>query len=373
MKIIQLIQKPQRRGAEIFAAQLSEAMRLSGHEVLLVSIFEGDSDLPFNDEMIKLNRPINNRFFDFKGWNDFAKIVKRFNPEFIQANAADTLKFSVFSKILFRWKTPIIYRNANQMGDFIRNGLHLSFNQWLLNQVSGVVSVSKASKDNLHKTFRLSVEKSIVIPIGIDKKHIELSLKEAPHSSLPESYLIQIGGLVQEKDPIGMLEIFEQNAKNNPELHLVYVGSGPLEASLREAIKVRNLGQIVHLIPNQLNIFPILSRAKAMAMPSKIEGLPAVILEAMYCKIPIVAYAVGGIGEIIQTDKTGWLVEKGDKAGFGKAINQVLEMPSAQLTLITDYGKKMVLEKYTLEKVANQFEAFYKNLPAKARDQTNNF
>lgn len=371
MRIVQVITKLQRRGAEIFAAQLSQELENRGHKVLLIALYPGDGFLPFEGEKIVLGSNPKARFFDWKGWSKFSRLLKEFNPDLIQLNASETLKFAVFSKLFFRWDYPLVYRNANQMGSFLNGTLKNRFNQLLVSRLKGVISVSEASA----KDFALNFPNTnpVVIPIGIDEKQIEHSLKESPDNSLPKCYLIQIGGLVQEKDPIGMLEIFEQNAKNNPELHLVYVGSGPLEASLREAIKLRNLGQIVHVIPNQLNIFPILSRAKALVMPSKIEGLPAVILEAMYCKIPIVAYRVGGIGEIIQTDKTGWLVEKGDEAGFGKAINQVLEMPSAQLTLITDYGKKMVLEKYTLEKVAHQFEAFYKNLPAKARDQTNNF
>jgi glycosyltransferase involved in cell wall biosynthesis len=47
-----------------------------------------------------------------------------------------------------------------------------------------------------------------------------------------------------------------------------------------------------------------------LLLPSKIEGLPAVIPEAFYCKTPVVAYNVGGIAELIKNNVTGWLVEK---------------------------------------------------------------
>ncbi|WP_155807129.1 hypothetical protein [Gillisia marina] len=71
MKIIQVVQKPQLRGAEIFACQLSNHLMDLGHEVIIISIFSGDAELPFNGEIIKLNRDISNRFYDVVAWKFF--------------------------------------------------------------------------------------------------------------------------------------------------------------------------------------------------------------------------------------------------------------------------------------------------------------
>ena len=125
MKIIQLIQKPQLRGAEIFACQLSSHLQEMGNEVLVVTIFEGDSELPFSGKIIELNLKPKYRFFDLKGWKEFHRIIKEFKPDVIQANAADTLKFASSSKRIFKWSVPIIFRNANKMGDFINSSLKL--------------------------------------------------------------------------------------------------------------------------------------------------------------------------------------------------------------------------------------------------------
>lgn len=360
MKIIQLIQKPQRRGAEIFAAQLSEQLRISGHEVLLVSIFDGGGDLPFFGNWIKLNRPISNRFFDFKGWRQFAQIVKNFNPDIIQANAADTLKFSVFSKKLFNWENPIIYRNANQMGDFIKNGFHQKFNQYLLNQVSGIVSVSDASAANLHETFKLPQDKSTTIPIGIDPKDIDLKLQQKSSLSIPENFLLQIGGLVEEKDPLGMLDIFYCIHENHPDLKLVYMGSGNLKSRLENRINELDLASKVQLIPSQQNIFPVLFKARALVMPSKIEGLPGVILEAMHCKVPVIAYEVGGIREVIKKE-TGWLVPPGKSFSFEKAIKGVLNCSRVDLEVKLFKAIQLIEDQYTITKISNQFEFYYKS------------
>ena len=108
MILFQIIQKPQKRGAEIFAAQLSEHLEKLGHTVILISLFEGVSELPFSGKKIQLNRPISKRWYDYEAWQQIARLVKEFKPDIIQCNAGDTLKFMILSKLFFGWKVPVI-------------------------------------------------------------------------------------------------------------------------------------------------------------------------------------------------------------------------------------------------------------------------
>ena len=102
MILFQIIQKPQKRGAEIFAAQLSEHLEKLGHTVILISLFEGVSELPFSGKKIQLNRPISKRWYDYEAWKQIARLVKEFKPDIIQCNAGDTLKFITLSKLFLR-------------------------------------------------------------------------------------------------------------------------------------------------------------------------------------------------------------------------------------------------------------------------------
>ena len=83
----------------------------------------------------------------------------------------------------------------------------------------------------------------------------------------------------------------------------------------------------------------MLSGAKALVMPSKIEGLPAVILEAMYCRIPVIAYEVGGIGEVLQRKETGWAVPAGDRLAFEAAVLDCLNLPAIELERLPNQQK----------------------------------
>jgi glycosyltransferase involved in cell wall biosynthesis len=361
LKILQLIQKPQRRGAEIFTVQLSEELMANGHEIKLVALFAHPQEIDFSGPFSLLNRPLSKRFFDFQGWLQLCRLIQEFQPDFVQANAADTLKFAVFSKLFFGWNSKLIYRNANQMGDFIRGFWHRLFNLFLVNRVDGVVSVSEASQLDFLQTFRFPKKKCIAVPIGIVPGEIETKLGEV--QTLPEiPYLLQMGSLVPEKDPLAMLEIFECLCKNFPHLQLVYLGSGRLSEALSSQIQQRGWMDKVRIIPNQENIFPLLAQAKALVMPSKIEGLPAVILEAMYCRVPVVAFGVGGIGEVLKSGNTGWCVRPGDQKGFVEAVEEVLEIDEGRKKLILDAAAELITSDYSLSVIASRFERFYRQI-----------
>jgi glycosyltransferase involved in cell wall biosynthesis len=357
MKIVQLITRPQRRGAEIFAVQLAENLQKLGYQVIVISLFEGNGSLTYSGEFIQLNLS-NKGKLDFNGFKILAKTLKGLKPDLVQANASHTLRMGVMARKIYGGNYPIIYRNANQLSHFIKGKLQKLWNHWLLQQVDAIISVSNASKLDIQSNFTFS--KPIeVIPIGIDAVEIE-DKKRVDFFRNDQPFLIQIGGLVEEKNPLGMLEIFSR--LKDQEVHLVFLGSGSLENNLAAKIKELNLESRVSILPNQANIFPILSQATALVMPSKIEGLPAVILEAMVLKMPVVAYGVGGIPEVLKNGETGWCIAPTDQNGFVSALEEVLTMDSDSKETILSNAYELAISDYTLQKITLQFEDFYKRL-----------
>lgn len=360
MRIIQLITRPQRRGAEIFAVQLAEQLLTLGHEVYVISILKGPGNLYLSGNFIHLDLPGNGKL-DIAGFRTLAAKINEIQPEIIQANAADTLLYAVAAKYFSNWDFRLIYRNANQISSFIRNKAQLIFNQLLHRQLHAVVSVSEKSKQDYLTLF--NPKRILAIPIGIDPQEIELKLPVGGKGET-QNYILFVGSLVPEKDPLGMLDIFRDLLPTHPDLKLKFLGSGPLEEKLNSKIKLEGLEETVEIIPSQSNIFPVLSQAKVLCMPSKIEGLPGVILEAMYCQVPVIAFGVGGIPEVLKAGETGWPVQPGDQQAFNKAIVECLSLRDQELQKITNIAKKLVEEKYQITRIAADFEAFYKEILA---------
>ncbi len=358
MKIVQLIQKPQLRGAEIFACQLSNHLMEQEHKVVVVTIFKGDAQLPFKGETIHLNRPLSKRFVDFQGWKQFNSIIKEFNPDIIQANAADTLKFAVSSKMLYSWKQPLIYRNANKMGDFITSQLKWKLNNFYVSKVACVISVSKECEKDFINTFSYPKEKISTVEIGVEEQKLGGIPEDLQEIFESGPVITHIGGFVPEKNHEGLINIFKGSLEKFPESQLLLMGKGNLENKIKLKVKELQIQDKVHFLGYRNDVLNILHHSQAFVMPSLIEGLPAVILEAMYCEAPVVAYNVGGIGEVVVQGKTGCLVRKNEEAAFQEQLEEILK-GDEYIPEMVKTAKNMISDKFLNKQIADRFAKCY--------------
>lgn len=361
MKILQLVQKPQLRGAEIFACQLSNHLEKMGNQVLVVSIYKGDANLPFLGKVINLNRTTNIRFFDIKGWIEFNKIINNFKPDIIQANAADTLKFAVSSKKMFSWSQPIIYRNANKMGDFITSKFKYLLNKYYISNVDYVISVSRECEIDFIKTFNFPTNKISTVEIGVEEKQIgKLPIDLLDIFNLGP-VITHIGGFVPEKNHMGLIRILEPLLKKNPSLQILLLGKGELEDSVKELVFEMGIQNSIHFLGYRSDVLEIVFHSQAFILPSLIEGLPAVILESMYCKTPVFAYDVGGIGEVVINGKTGWLFEKNDEKSLKNSLEKILNLRTENLNEVIN-AKEMVDSRFLNREIASRFSEIYEEV-----------
>ncbi len=358
MTILQLIQKPQLRGAEMFASQLSNELVELGHTVLVVALFPGDSILPVKGTLIALNRPQHKRWNDFEGWKALAKLIKEHQVDVVQCNAGDTLKFAVFSQLFNGWKTPILARNASMVSAYIKNPLIKLLNRWLYSRTQAIVSVSQIAANDLNQLFPETAFKTTVIPIGINEQTFTpVAWKNASPTAFQ---IVHVGGFSFEKNHHGLLSIFEQWLKRLPDSHLHLIGDGPLRGEIEQAVVTKKLTDKISFYGFTNDVLSYMHQADVLVLPSIIEGLPGVILEAMYAKTPVVAYNVGGVSEVVQHNQTGFLIEKGDEEGFVEALAQVKN--NGKLATYVKNANELVVQKFNNTYLAGQFQSIYQRL-----------
>ena len=350
MKIIFLIHKQQARGQEIFASQLAQELTTQGLEVKLVCLYSGLFDLPFEGEIQSLGLKSSKAVWNPKKWKEFAKIVSAFDAEIIQANGGDTFKFLALASLFFIKKPKLIFNNGGVMSYYLRNYFQKKLNSFFLSRMNGLVSVSQYSKSDIEKAFSPKLPHQ-VITIGI-------CIPEVQSEDQQEFTWLHIGGFTHEKNHFRLIEIFQKALNLGVGGHFQLVGDGPLMHEIERMVREKNLQSQISFQGAVPAPWHSVSIPTVLLLPSLIEGIPAVISEALCLGIPIISYGVGGIQELKKEFPSLILINPNDDGGFIEAMNSVYSN-------YEEYSRmsKKDIEKakafFSLKKKAFEFLNFY--------------
>jgi glycosyltransferase involved in cell wall biosynthesis len=345
----------------MFASQLSTHINEKGDKAILVFVFPGKAPLPFTGETKHLNGSPQKRMWDIKAWRNLAQLIKEEKPDIIQANAGDTLKYAVFSKLFFRWKQPIVFRNASTISLYIKTTPAKLLNSFFFKYASRIVSVSRTSATDFASLFPQFKNRIVTVPIGIEEAVFNGQEKENVLQGASKPVLVHVGGFTYEKNHTRLIEIFEDVRKKQPGASLHFVGSGPLQGQIEELVKQKGLQQQVHFYGFRNDAMQFIKNADALLLPSIIEGLPGVILEAFYCKTPVVAYNVGGISEVVINNKTGYLVPKGNEGAFVDNVLKAIDKTPHNQQMVQN-AWQLVMNEYLNTRIAGKFLEVYNSI-----------
>jgi glycosyltransferase involved in cell wall biosynthesis len=135
-----------------------------------------------------------------------------------------------------------------------------------------------------------------------------------------EPRLLCVGRLIPIKGHIVLLRAFAEARKAVPGLRLDIAGRGPLEPALRALARELGIGDAVRFLGQVSPIQGAIEESAIIVVPSMGEGFGMVALEAMERSRPVIAAAIGGLGELVSDGETGLLVEPGVAEPLRRAI-----------------------------------------------------
>ena len=154
-------------------------------------------------------------------------------------------------------------------------------------------------------------------PIELSDYHAAPLCGRSPH-------LVFLGWLIREKGIEDLLAVLPELSRRLPSLRVWMYGPYGARA-VREAAVNLGVEHLVHVGDwvEGAEKFELLGRARVLALPSYSEGLPVVLLEAMASGTPCVATRVGGIPEVVEDGRTGYLIDPADRVALVDHIERL--------------------------------------------------
>lgn len=194
------------------------------------------------------------------------------------------------------------------------------------------------------------IDTSAFKPISLDNKN---DLKK--RRGFKNDKIVTFSGrFVQRKGIIFLLEAWKDIIKDFPEAKLVLLGDGPLLADMKSVATEIGITHSVDFLGHVNEVEAFLHATDVFVLASLQEGMPNSLLEAMACRLPVVATKIGGVVDIIKDSENGILVQPGDSqslvAGFKKLLrNEKLAAAiskNAYKTIKDHYGLNSISQKY---------------------------
>jgi glycosyltransferase involved in cell wall biosynthesis len=211
-----------------------------------------------------------------------------------------------------------------------------------LARASFVTCVSRDIATILRLDYEVQADRLCVIPNGFDSN---LFLKQKfPLNSSLRNEIVTVANLRPEKDVPTLLRAFSLVKKKVPDARLVVIGDGPMRKFLQDLCLELGLSDSVSFKGHmrQVSVFAEITLAKCFVLSSTEEGFPTVIVEAMFAGTPIVATRVGGVPEIIQNGRNGFLVPKNSPKELSDAILEIILDDGLQARM-SDEGRRVAL------------------------------
>lgn len=182
------------------------------------------------------------------------------------------------------------------------------------------IANSQAGADSLARIAGTPAAKITVIHNGV-----ELPTVSPPQVRDRARRIVVVANLNRYKGHLEFLNIVEMVRAAVPDTEVLFIGRDDSAGEVMREVHRRRLASVVQAPGFLATPEPLVATARVFALPSThIEGSPTAVIEALMLGIPVVAYDIGGLPEIVQSGVTGTLVPAGSERQFAEALIQLL-------------------------------------------------
>lgn len=337
---------------ERFVLRLASAQREAGHRATILAIQGGPLECEAADLGVST--------IVLSARSKAMRIAKgmfnllRIQPDIVHAHNQTSLHYATLSKRVS--KAQVILTNHGQGRGSPRTP---SNGEWA--RTDAIVAVSRAVADRMNDAAL--AKKTSVILNGVQPVEAKRSRQDVRRELLlgdePTGIIVaRIDGLKGHENLLRALALLPESAR----LTVLIAGDGhDRERMERLAIELRVDIARVRFLGFRTDVADLLAASDFFLLPSLTEGLPLSVLEAMSCRLPVIATPVGGIPEIMESEKHGLLVPVDDAPALSRALVRMSSDPLFRHRC-GDEGYRRVQEMFTFDGMAQNYEDLYHRL-----------
>jgi glycosyltransferase involved in cell wall biosynthesis len=245
-----------------------------------------------------------------------------------------------------RCAVPVVAVSRGWTGESLKVRLYEAVDRLHLRWMDRVVCVSEAQADKVRRAG-VPAERVRVILNAVDPRRFHPK-NEASRDRLLRLFLRRpafvvgaAGRLSPEKGFEVLIAAAQRVAQWRDSAGFVIFGEGPCRAQLERQIREAGLTDSVVLAGFRADLDAFLPALDLLALSSFTEGMPNVVLEAFAAGVPVAATAVGGVPEVVEPGRNGFLAPAGDADALADRILDALSNP-VRLSTMGDHGRRRI-------------------------------
>lgn len=247
---------------------------------------------------------------------------------------------------------------AGDLARLRRLGVDRWFLPWI-KRLDRVVVVSEQMREELLDAG-FEHGRVVVIPNGVDTERFS-SADGAAGRPAAGAQAITVARLSEEKGVDVLLDAWTRVVAKMPHARLLIVGHGPLHAPLQRQADAAGLNGSVRFLGEVADVAPDLRASDVFVLPSRSEGLPNALLQAMAAGLPCIATRVGGVPELIEDRVNGRLVAPEQAEALAEALVWMFRHPE-EAARYRAAARCTVEARFTLERMAENYLNVYKEV-----------
>ena len=385
IKVLRIIARLNIGGPAIHTILLTEGLDKSRFESVLVTgtIEKTEGDMFYLAEekgvrpviIPELGRALNLRSDIIAFWKLFC-LIKKERPDIIHTHTAKAGALGRLAGMLFKFTyvlSPTSYHlklihtfHGHVLHSYfgrIKSAIFVWIERFLAIFTSKIIVVSENLRKELIELKIASTKKIVAIPLGLDlDRYLNIENNDAEIRGYKSVGII--GRLVTVKNHRMFLDVVKRlkdTLGSGQRMKFLVVGDGPLRWEIESYAKKLGISQDVTFTGWIKDLRKIYSELDIVVLTSLNEGTPVALIEAQAAARPCVATCVGGVADVIEGGRSGFLVPSHDIDKFTEALLKLLSNPDLALSM-GRYGRERIKNEFSKTRLFRDIEYIYEEV-----------